>query len=314
MQRILAIAGEIGSRTVMDGGTSHTLGLVATEFLVAAILVDGSSVAADIISRVSRGSVNSWNLLEAIHVDPSTLHPPAASLSYEVESIHGGANVTEAWEPVLRGQLPEIGNGAWCEAPVPYANWLILNRFMIGETPGGDCYSSNNNSRQMQHELSALVPTHVDTFVSLRGEWGPMAKFLAERYPKDAAAANLNCDCLFFPIEDFRVTALEDVCAIVLECRRRLRRGERLYMHCRSGHGRTGMICIPLIASLFDVSAEQASIFVQTAHDVGRNGGSDAGWHLPETAEQVDLVRRVNDLVRQSDLAATGGSSSSSRR
>jgi len=316
MQRILTIAGEIGSRTVTDGpDIRHTHGLIASEFLVAAILVDGSSVAADIISRVSRGAVNSWNLLEAIHVDPSTLHPPAASLSYKVESINGGAaaNVTAAWEPALRGHLPEIDS--WCEAPVPYANWLIENRFMIGETPGGDCYSkSNSNGRQMQHELSSLVPTHVDTFVSLRGEWGPMAKFMTQFYPKDAADANLNCDCIFFPIEDFRVTALDDACAVVLECRRRLRHGERLYMHCRSGHGRTGMICIPLIASLFDVSAEQASVFVQAAHDVGRNGGADAGWPLPETGEQADVVMRVNELVRQSDLTATGGSSASSRR
>ena len=35
------------------------------------------------------------------------------------------------------------------------------------------------------------------------------------------------------------------------------------------------------------------------AHDIGRNGGSDAGWHLPETAAQEALVSSVEVLVRQ---------------
>ena len=117
---------------------------------------------------------------------------------------------------------------------------------------------------------------------------------------------------MFFPVEDFHVTEEADVVAVVLELRRRLRRGERLYMHCRSGHGRTGMVCIPLIASLFGVSADEATAFVQRAHDIGRNGGSDAGWHLPETAAQRRVVGSVNAFVTQADIGQGGDSSSSS--
>ena len=234
---------------------------------------------------------------------------PLTILDSVVLKVNAGPCVTKAWEPV---HLPELGDGEWCAAPVPYANWLIPGRLMIGETPGGDCYS-NISAAQMQMELSQLVPGHVDTFVSLRGEWGPMERFMTKFYPEQLRTAELNCDCVFFPIEDFHVTHEKDVVAVVLDLRRRMRRGERLYIHCRSGHGRTGMICVPLVASLFNVSADEAAAFVQRAHDIGRNGGRDAGWSLPETREQRIVVEHVHQLVCQASIGA-GGSSSSGRR
>ena len=73
------------------------------------------------------------------------------------------------------------------------------------------------------------------------------------------------------------------------------------------------MICIPLVASLFNVSTQDAMRFVQKAHDIGRNGGDDAGWHLPETRPQKQRVRKVDALVRQSDIGAGGKSNSKAR-
>ena len=314
VQRILDITRQISSERVCDGETVYPDGLVATEFIVAAMLVEGTSVAADILCRCSRGMVNSWNLLEAIHMDPSTIIPPrhVGRVSFEAAAVNGGScGDCYFWEP--GDALPDIGDGSWCAAPVPYANWLVPGRFMIGETPGGDC-NRNSNGSFMQVELAHLVPDFVDTFVCLRGEWGPMDRFMQKYYPNNAKAAGLKCDVVFFPIEDFHVTREEDLVAVVLDLRRRLRRGERLYMHCRSGHGRTGMVCIPLIASLFGTSAAEAAEFVKRAHDIGRNGGADAGWHLPETPPQKDLVKRVNDFVTQSNIGNEGNSSSSSRR
>ena len=165
MQRILDVTRGLSNGSVRDGDTIYQGGLVATEFIVAAILVEGTNVAADILSRCSRGLVNSWNLLEAIHVDPATLHPPRAAgpVSFEAQSVNGGAGggptyACTAWEPA--DSLPDIGDGSWCAAPVPYANWLVPGRFMIGETPGGDGYSprpeSGSGRNSMQTELQQL--------------------------------------------------------------------------------------------------------------------------------------------------------------
>ena len=298
LQRILVLTQEVCNRPVRDGDKVFENGLVSTEFIVAAILRDGTSVASDIISRCSRGLVNSWNLCEAINVDPTTLHPPQGNITFETRAINAGLGAMEAWEP--DSALPAIGDGVWCAAPLACANWLIPGRLMIGETPGGDSYHAQRGT--LQTDLAALVPAHVDTYVCLRGEWGPMDAFMANRYPAVIQGAGLNCNCMFFPIEDYRVTHDADVVAMVLELRRRLRSGERLYIHCHSGHGRTGMIAIPLIASLFNIPAEKAMEFVQEAHDIGRNHGEDTGWALPETNPQQQLVRRVNQLVCQADL------------
>jgi protein-tyrosine phosphatase len=310
MQRILSVTQQLGKGTVQDGDTVFENGLIATEFIVAAMLLDGRSVAADILSRCSRGLVNSWNLLEAIKVDPASLHPPQGNISYEVRAVNGGLGAMEAWEPA--SVLPDIGDGAWCAGPLPYANWLIPGRLMIGETPHGDSYHAPR-AGTMQSDLKQLVSSHIDTFVCLRGEWGTMDTFMAGYYPKHLLAAGLNCNCLFFPIEDYRITHEADVVAMVLELRRRMRQGERLYIHCHSGHGRTGMVCIPLVASLFGLSAKAAIEFVQKAHDIGRNGGGDSGWLLPETDLQRDLVVNINKIVCQEDIGHGGLSSSSSR-
>ena len=91
---------------------------------------------------------------------------------------------------------------------------------------------------------------HVDAFVCHCGEWGPTATFATYYYPAAATAAGLPCNTLCFPIEDFHVTGEAGVLALVLELRRWLHTGEWAYIHCRSGHGRTGMIATPLVAAV----------------------------------------------------------------
>ena len=318
VERVLAIVKQISNGPVSDGGVVLEHGLVATEFIVAAILVEGRSVAADVLSRASRGLVHAANLLEAISVDSFSLLVPASSpkaVGFEARAVNCGweeAAGQGPWEPTA-GQLPDVGDGAWCSVPaVPYANWAVAGRLMIGETPGGDSWSKLSKTKLLE-ALDALAPSHVDAFVCLRGEWGSTSDFVSRRYPSALESSGKSVDVIYCPIEDFCPTADAHVLAVVLECRRRLRAGQRLYVHCRSGHGRTGMVVVPLVAALFDVSAEAARQFVQQAHDIGRNGGGDAGWHLPETAEQLDVVRRVNELVRATDISAKGPSGSAAR-
>ncbi len=315
VRRIMDAVRRLCSVPVRDGATrTYPDGLVATEFIVAAIMVDGRSVAADVLSRCSRGLVNALTLLRAIEADPTKVLPaPAtAGAGFAIGAPAGGAPVQEPWEPPMA--LPSVASGRWAVPGVPYANWVIEDRLMIGETPGGDSYhTASSSGPEMEAIIAELVPAHVDTFVCLRGEWGPSDVFASSRYPAAAASAGLPCTTLFFPIEDFHVTHEADVVALVLELRRRLRAGERLYIHCRSGHGRTGMIVIPLVASLFDVTVAEATTFVQAVHDVGRNGGQDAGWSLPEMMSQRDLVAAVEAQVRRAELGPGGATASGSR-
>lgn len=62
------------------------------------------------------------------------------------------------------------------------------------------------------------------------------------------------------------------------------------------------MIAIALVASLFDVPVAEATTFVRVVHDIGRNGGRDAGWGLLETPEQRALVAAVDARIRRAEL------------
>eukprot|EP00479_Gromia_sphaerica_P005237 TRINITY_DN16269_c0_g1_i1.p1 TRINITY_DN16269_c0_g1~~TRINITY_DN16269_c0_g1_i1.p1 ORF type:complete len:192 (+),score=22.01 TRINITY_DN16269_c0_g1_i1:409-984(+) len=58
--------------------------------------------------------------------------------------------------------------------------------------------------------------------------------------------------------------------AFVDELTKRVRRGEVLYIHCASGHGRTGMMVIRLLNSLFDLSTEKSQDLLYLTHSEGR--------------------------------------------
>lgn len=74
-------------------------------------------------------------------------------------------------------------------------------------------------------------------------------------------------------------------------------------MHCRGGHGRTGTVVIPLMASLFDVSDMVATDFVNESTLTTRQSDvayANQGWEaeMPETNEQRQMTSSVNDAVR----------------
>jgi len=305
MERIMKITHQISQHDVGHNADVDEDGLITPEFIVAAIMVDGTSQAFDIIYRCTRGLVNCWSLLETINVDPRPIFPPRGRLTFNTEVVNRGAAGRSGmlpWEPT--GQLPDLEDGKWCAAPLKYANWLIPNHLMIGETIGRDSWNSaqspNDNTFKVKRDLSRLVPAFVDTFVALRAEWGPMPNFLSMYYPEEIRSQGLDADVLFCPLETFRVEEEYGLATLIVELRKRLRRGERLYMHCNSGHGRVGMVSIPLIACLYDLSAEEATDFVQRAHDLGRNGGRDAGWSLPETDEQREVVQNLIEFMKRS--------------
>jgi hypothetical protein len=161
--------------------------------------------------------------------------------------------------------------------------------------------------------LDALVPSHVDAFVCLRGEWGNTSDFMSQRHPSVLQSGGVSVDVIYLLTRGFDTTEDECSLATVLECRRRIRVGQRLCIHCHSGHGRTDVIVTSLMATLFGVSEEAARQFVQQARDVGREGGEAEKRSLPETGEQLGVVRRVNELVRATDASAKGPSGSVAR-
>ena len=75
LARVVAVLQQICGGTVTDGLLVFAHGLVASEFLLAAIVVEGTSTAAKIVVQCSDGFANAVNICTAIGVDVHAIHP-----------------------------------------------------------------------------------------------------------------------------------------------------------------------------------------------------------------------------------------------
>jgi hypothetical protein len=72
---------------------------------------------------------------------------------------------------------------------------------------------------------------------------------------------------LHLPIVDGGITSDVATLALVRDCCARARAGEKLYIHCWGGHGRTGTLVSLILAELYNLSADQALRACQRFHD-----------------------------------------------
>eukprot|EP01130_Rhizamoeba_saxonica_P004341 TRINITY_DN1777_c0_g1_i1.p1 TRINITY_DN1777_c0_g1~~TRINITY_DN1777_c0_g1_i1.p1 ORF type:complete len:317 (-),score=64.03 TRINITY_DN1777_c0_g1_i1:57-1007(-) len=276
--RALQVIKQICDRPVYDHGQLIPNGLVATEFLMAGIVFEGTGAAAEIINRVSQGGVNSFNILEAINVDPTTLYVAVDPVvqSFTLGSVENHPAIAEF------NTLPDPSS-----LPVPptlTSNWLVPDKFLIGEKPG--------NYNNIEDDFNGFIDAGITTVVCLIGEYKTLDRYKSS-YPSKVEQLINNREVsmrfVFFPVPDFQIAKEEHILRLVQFLKRELLHGETIYMHCLGGHGRTGLICITLIASLYGISPDRAKEYCQVSHDCSERGRKWGG-HLPETDRQFDMI------------------------
>ena len=169
------------------------------------------------------------------------------------------------------------------------ANWLIPGRILLGANP----------TKGRGSALDRLMPIRCDagcgTFVSLQEE----NEGREEEYLTDAASvADPAPDFIRFPIEDLRpapsLAFLNEACE---EIARRVRAGERVYLHCFAGRGRTGLVACCLLGVLYeevadaDEALERVGAYyrLRAGYDVASSRAQDG--RSPETEPQRQQVR-----------------------
>lgn len=158
MIEIFEVVKQISSSPVQDGNKVISDGLVTSEFLVAGIMLHGVNLAAELLARASKGSINSWTILDAINVDPKTLHVHRGAVRKSSTFSKGDIPFTGPSGPFTPGSetLPKLTD--LDDAPTDSSNWLIPGRLVIGSAPDED-------------EALQLSNVGVTTFVSLIGEY-----------------------------------------------------------------------------------------------------------------------------------------------
>lgn len=97
-------------------------------------------------------------------------------------------------------------------------------------------------------------------------------------------------DFLHLPIPDGGITSDEAISTLADDCNARIRKGERLYIHCWGGHGRTGTLVAIMLSRLYQLHARLSLMITQAYHDARQY---PQNMRSPSSAVQRQQVLRI---------------------
>ena len=168
--------------------------------------------------------------------------------------------------------------------PLPNSYWVLPGRLLAGEYPGGATPEST------RERLSRVLAAGIDCFLDLT-QSQEIAPYEASLPP--------DVDYFRCSIADHATAADPREMREILACLRdALREGRRVYLHCRAGIGRTGMVVGCLLAER-GLSGEEA---LAELNRLWQQSARSRQWPtVPETSDQVEYVRRWTTLPAAED-------------
>lgn len=163
-------------------------------------------------------------------------------------------------------------------APIPDSYWVVPNQLCAGEYPGA-C-----TSPAARDKLRLFLDAGLTVFLDLTEarELNPYSALLQE----EAAARGLCVEHRRMPIPDLGTPTPDQVLHIVDTIDAAIAAGQRVYVHCFGGIGRTGTI-VGCYLVRHGLTGSQALAEIARL----RHGTPDAWRTSPETPEQRERVR-----------------------
>lgn len=160
------------------------------------------------------------------------------------------------------------------DRPLANTYWVIPGRLLAGEYPGGA------DDSEARRRLGRLHEAGVDSYVDLT-EDGELPSY-RHLLPKHA-------DYLRSAIADTRVpNNVEQTLELLAAIRAALARERCIYVHCRAGIGRTGLVIGCFLAD----EESNGKTALKILNRLWRQSERAAVWPtVPQTAEQADYVR-----------------------
>ncbi len=168
--------------------------------------------------------------------------------------------------------------------PIPESYWVIPGKFLAGEYPGR--FYVEQTRRRIDDFLMAGFNTFID--LTIPDELSPYAPILLEQ----AAYFDMHVVHQRFPIGDYGLPTQSTMRSILNAIDNALSNGNRVYLHCWGGIGRTGTTvgCYLVRHGLTGPQAlAQLSTWWRTVPKSMRYP------HSPETQDQVNFILNWHD-------------------
>lgn len=186
--------------------------------------------------------------------------------------------------------------------PDDECNWLVPGRVLMGAVPGdvhADGYSNNGVYVALLHQAG------VTDWVNVAGpEMGNYTRDAARLAELDQVHNRPEPRFLTHTITEFSTATDEVIVAAVRSVVTAMRSPRRkAYIHCRAGHGRTGMVAAVTLGTLYPtMPIDTVMNTVQAFHDTRVD--SWGHWDCPETREQSQCARSLLAKIRAGTIDA----------
>lgn len=134
--------------------------------------------------------------------------------------------------------------------PSSTSNWVVQDLVLCGSEP----------EAKNEAEIGNILDLGISCFVCLQAEVGgePAYKAVAERLHKERGTAK-PFEFLWFPTSDGGTFKNDlDLKELVDKLVAKVLNGERIYVHCHGGHGRTGVVVACILGYLYPRLSPQA--------------------------------------------------------
>jgi len=168
--------------------------------------------------------------------------------------------------------------------PLPNSYWVIPRRLLAGEYPIGDDYSD------ARIRLSRIREAGINSFIDLteKGEM-PEYRHLLPVHTKYQRS----------PIADTHVPgSAQQILELLSDIRAAIEAKRCLYVHCRQGIGRTGLVIGCYLAD----NEGDGKLALKELNRLWAQSERAASWpKVPQTSEQADYIRRWPKIKKSSE-------------
>jgi hypothetical protein len=177
--------------------------------------------------------------------------------------------------PHARADASCAGYHSLVDRPLPNTYWVVPGRVLAGEYPAGA------DPEQARERLARLSEAGIDSFVDLTEE-GEMPAY---RHLLPGGTYYLRS-----AIADTRVPDnVAQIRRLLANIQLALDGGRHIYVHCRAGIGRTGLVVGCFLAQ----QGASGAAAIKTLNRLWLQSERAKSWpKVPQTPEQADYIRR----------------------